>query len=119
MATQVEQKELGAYYTSSSVAEVLVGWAIRTHEDRVLDPSCGEGVFLVAAAARVAALQEHPSSQIHGIEIDNKVFHQSLVPLLQRLSIPEENVLVADFFDVRASERPWGKRREIRQGRSG
>ena len=106
MATQVEQKELGAYYTSSRVAEVLVGWAIRGHEDRVLDPSCGEGVFLEAAAARVIALKGRPLSQIHGIEIDPKVFRQALVPLLEKLSIPQRNVLVSDFFDVRASEYP-------------
>jgi len=106
VATQVEQKEFGAYYTSTRVAELLVGWAVRHHDDRVLDPSCGEGVFLEAAAARVTALEGQPLSGVHGIEIDPKVFRRTLVPLLRRFLIPEENVSVSDFFDVRASEHP-------------
>ncbi len=106
MATQVEQKEFGAYYTSTRVAELLVGWAVRNHDDRVLDPSCGEGVFLEAAAARVTALKGQPSSQVHGIEIDPKVFRRTLAPPLRRFLIPEENVRISDFFDVRASDHP-------------
>jgi len=104
--TQVEQKEFGAYYTSTRVAELLVRWAVRNHDDRVLDPSCGEGVFLEAAAVRVTALKGQPLSQVHGIEIDPKVFRRTLAPLLRRFLIPEENVCVSDFFDVRASEQP-------------
>lgn len=104
VATQVEQKEFGAYYTSTRVAELLVGWAVRNHDDRVLDPSCGEGVFLEAAAVRVTALKGQPLSQVHGIEIDPKVFRRTLAPLLRRFLIPEENICVSDFFDVRASE---------------
>jgi adenine-specific DNA methylase len=106
VATQVAQKEFGAYYTSTRVAELLVGWAVRNREDRVLDPSCGEGVFLEAAAARVAALKGQASSQVHGIEIDPKVLRRSLIPLLRRFLIPEENVRISDFFDVSAPDQP-------------
>lgn len=106
VATQVAQKEFGAYYTSTRVAELLVGWAVRNHDDRVLDPSCGEGVFLEAAAARVTALKGQASSQVHGIEIDPKVLRRSLAPLLRRFLIPEENVRISDFFDVRAPDQP-------------
>jgi adenine-specific DNA-methyltransferase len=38
------------------VANALVRWAVRSSSDTVLDPSCGEGVFLVAAQARLAEL---------------------------------------------------------------
>jgi len=79
---------------------------VRNRDDRVLDPSCGEGVFLEAAAVRVTALKGQPLSQVHGIEIDPKVFRRTLAPLLRRFLIPEENVCVSDFFDVRASEQP-------------
>ncbi len=99
MATQVEQKEFGAYYTSTKVAELLVGWAVRNQHDRVLNPSSGEGVFIEAAAARIIALNARPSSQVHGIEIDPKVFRQRLAPMLRRFLIPEENVRVSDFFE--------------------
>lgn len=45
-----ERKALGAYYTGSDVARFLARWAIRPG-DRVLDPSCGDGVFLEHALA--------------------------------------------------------------------
>ncbi len=80
MATSVGQKQFGAYYTSSQVADLLVGWAVRSRDDRVLDPSCGEGVFLEAAATRVAALKGQPPSQVYGVEINPEVFRETFVP---------------------------------------
>ena len=104
MESRLPQKELGAYYTPSKVAETLVKWAVRDAEDRVLDPCCGDGVFVEAAASRVAALGGRPSFSVFGIELDLKVFRQSLAPLLGKLSIPECNVSVSDFFDVTTSQ---------------
>ncbi len=50
------QKLLGAVYTPSRVAAALVRWAVRSPMDRVLDPACGDGVFLTAARTRLADL---------------------------------------------------------------
>lgn len=44
----------GGYYTSAEVAEWLCAWAIRSPNDRVLEPSCGDGAFLAAAATAFA-----------------------------------------------------------------
>ena len=41
----------GGYYTPSELAQWLSSWAIRSATDRVLEPSCGDGSFLAAAAA--------------------------------------------------------------------
>ena len=46
----------GGYYTSSEVAAWLCAWAIRHASDVVLEPSCGDGSFLVAAADRFTQL---------------------------------------------------------------
>ena len=43
----------GGYYTSPELAGWLSSWAIRSARDRVLEPSCGDGVFLDAAANRL------------------------------------------------------------------
>lgn len=51
-----ENKLRGGYYTSPQVAQWLATWAIRSAKDRILEPSCGDGVFLEAAAKRYAAL---------------------------------------------------------------
>src|SRR4051812_10894797 len=42
-------KSRGGYYTSADLADWLCAWAIRTSDDRVLEPSCGDGSFVEAA----------------------------------------------------------------------
>lgn len=46
------RKRLGAFYTDDTVVEFLVAWGLRRPRRRVLDPSCGDGRFLEAAARR-------------------------------------------------------------------
>lgn len=106
MATQVTRKQLGAFYTPSQVAQVLVDWAIRSPNDRVLDPACGEGIFLQASAGRLAQLKGDAPHQVFGIEIDQAVLRDFLLSLLAELSIPSDNIIVSDFFDVGASALP-------------
>lgn len=42
------RKRNGAYYTPDALAAMLVRWAVRSSQDRLLDPSCGDGRFLVS-----------------------------------------------------------------------
>lgn len=46
------RKARGAFFTPPSVARFIVDWAVRTTEDAVLEPSCGEAVFLHRAGRR-------------------------------------------------------------------
>ena len=41
------RKHLGQYFTPADVARSLVTWVVATPGDRLLDPSCGDGQFLV------------------------------------------------------------------------
>ena len=50
------EKTRGAVYTPPGIAAALARWAIRSSGDSVLDPACGEGVFLSAARARLGDL---------------------------------------------------------------
>ena len=49
-ATRNPGKLRGGYYTPMDLAHWLCAWAIRSVDDRILEPSCGDGVFLEAAA---------------------------------------------------------------------
>jgi len=62
-------KVLGAVYTPPRVAEALVRWAVRSPAERVLDPACGDGVFLAAARKRLAQLGSADPRPM-GIDID-------------------------------------------------
>lgn len=62
----------GGYYTEPSVAAWLTSWAIRSPSDRILEPSCGEGEFLLAAARGFKNLGVSNSAianQLSGVEV--------------------------------------------------
>src|SRR5439155_2543653 len=70
------RKELGQFFTPEDLARTLVRWVIRNSQDRLLDPSCGDGRFLVSHDRSVGVeLDPHfarnayaraPSALIHG-----------------------------------------------------
>ena len=47
------RKLRGGYYTPSALADYLCKWAIRNPFERVVEPSCGDGSFVQAAAERL------------------------------------------------------------------
>jgi adenine-specific DNA methylase len=62
----------GGYYTPPAIAEWLCKWAITSTTSRILEPSCGDGVFMESAASRLASLGASPDSilkQLFGVEI--------------------------------------------------
>ena len=63
-------KHLGQVFTPEEIARPLAHWAIRNKTDLLLDPSCGDGRFLVHHAAST------------GIEVDqeNAILAKKLVP---------------------------------------
>lgn len=71
--TALDQDKLrGGYYTSTEIAGWLCEWAIRKPTDVVLEPSCGDGSFLSAAARRFIELGANGSEiadRLTGVEI--------------------------------------------------
>src|SRR6266446_8176456 len=63
------EKVRGAVYTPPRIASALTRWAVRSKDDRVLDPACGEGVFLSAARTRLGDLGARKPVCI-GVDID-------------------------------------------------
>ena len=62
-------KARGAFYTPPAVAAFLARWAVRTSEDRVLEPSAGDGAFLRALRDRFHDLgQDDIAGRILAIE---------------------------------------------------
>lgn len=57
----LDQKRSGAYFTPGDVARALVAWVAQSPSDRLLDPSCGDGQFLVAHHKSVG-VEQNPKS---------------------------------------------------------
>jgi adenine-specific DNA-methyltransferase len=91
------QKARGAFFTPPAIADYLAAWAVGDNaESRVLDPSCGEAVFLLAAARRLRELgrdTDQIASQVYGVDIEE--------PSLAEAS----RLLSAEGLDARLIER--------------
>lgn len=98
---------VGAYWTPPKLAAVLVEWAVRHPGDRVIDPSCGDGVFLEAAANRLAFLGSHgeTGTQLVGMEIDKGSARQA-TERLQGSHGLSPSIEARGFFDALPSLTP-------------
>jgi adenine-specific DNA methylase len=101
-----ERKDLGAFYTDAQVADFLVWWAVRSADDTVLDPCFGGGVFLDSACRRAVSLSGHPSEQIYGVEIDERVHADTARSLDVAYGVSPANLLRANFFELDATSIP-------------
>ncbi len=95
-----DQKLRGGYYTPAPIAEFLAQWAIRSPQDTVLEPSCGDGSLLLAAAnalLRQGATPDTVAELLYGIEIIPEEATK-VVQQLTSLGISDTCVHIGDFF---------------------
>jgi methylase of polypeptide subunit release factors len=93
------RKSLGAFYTGKSAADRLVEWAIRDGADAVLDPSCGDGVFLDAANSKLRILG-CGSPKVYGVDVSAdalKLAHERL---------ETADLVQCDFFSLTPHDLP-------------
>ncbi|MDY0168464.1 MAG: N-6 DNA methylase [Thermoguttaceae bacterium] len=92
----------GGYYTPPALAEWLCRWAIRRPTDRVLEPSSGDGVFLVEACKRLLSLgATRPDAMrgVRGVEIAHEEARKARARLKEVLGAgPNGRVVRSDFF---------------------
>lgn len=98
--TQALRKERGAFFTPSEITRFISEWAIRTPDDKVLEPSAGDAAFLVAAVQRLRQLSSkannHPT--VSGVEIHE---HSAQVAAQRVASVGgTAEILHNDFFAV-------------------
>jgi len=70
------RKQLGAYYTPDAVVRSLVRWAARYSSDRMLDPACGDGRFLIEHANSVGVEQDVAAAAIVHQRVPGALIHQ-------------------------------------------
>lgn len=93
------RKARGAFFTPPEICRYIADWAIRTGDDAVLEPSCGEAAFLVAAAERLATLPaSRDQRSLRGFELHEPTARDARAQL-HGLGI-NVGIEVADFFDV-------------------
>lgn len=107
--SRIEKRQLGQFYTPVALAKRLVDEVVLTARTTVLEPSAGDGAFVLPLIERFMALHEGSERErlrrvltenVFAIEIDRKA-HASLLGAIERRwgGLPEQhNLLCGDFF---------------------
>lgn len=92
------RKQRGAFFTPYAIAEHLADWALRGvgNEGLVLDPTCGEGVFLLAAAAQLS--KQERAGKLFGVDLHAASLGET-ERLLSAEGSTDRELLVGDFFN--------------------
>ena len=97
------RKDRGAFFTPFPIADFLVAWALAGRTDAtVLDPTCGEGVFLLAAGQRLAAAGasvRQIAEQLHGVDLHAASLDET-TRLLGAAGLRAQ-LIADDFFEQR------------------
>jgi adenine-specific DNA methylase len=96
-----QRKSLGAFYSPQSLVEPMVSWAITRAGQEVLDPSCGDGVFLEHAALRLRHLGVPPdraASLLRAVDLNPEAARVTRSRVSSVLGRSFENVRVESFF---------------------
>ncbi|MGB8963739.1 MAG: N-6 DNA methylase [Pseudonocardiaceae bacterium] len=99
--TAEARKARGAFFTPPELCQYVADWAIRSASDDVLEPSCGQAAFLLAAGARLdtlAALAGQVRGGLHGVELHRDSARQA--EAFVRAAGHEACVAAGDFFLV-------------------
>jgi adenine-specific DNA-methyltransferase len=96
------RKARGAFFTPETLSRYVTDWAVRSPEDKILEPSCGEAAFLLSAVERLAALRQATGSEalprLDGVEL-HEASAASARRLLHTAGV-DADVKVGDFFTL-------------------
>ncbi len=95
------QKLRGGYYTPAEITQFIAEWAITNVNDKVLEPSCGDGNFIEAAIVRfkeLGASKTELKKNIKGIELITEEYDKAKQRTLN-LGVNSNSIVNADFFE--------------------
>ena len=107
-----ERKKYGQFYTRVEVVDLINSFCINSGLEKVMDPACGGGTFLVRAYARKHEQdprREHGKllSDLFGVDVDEFATHLTTINLATRDLIDAENypqIVRSDFFDLKTDK---------------
>ena len=100
IVNETKKKLRGGYYTPVDLAEFLVRWVKEIKPKKILEPSCGDGIFF-EAIKKVGGLSR---ATLVGIEFDGKnykeILHYSDIPEIGKvIDYNREERFYIDLFE--------------------
>ncbi|MBI4333616.1 MAG: SAM-dependent DNA methyltransferase [Chloroflexi bacterium] len=107
-----ERHNLGQYFTSPDVVDLILKFCVQHEDDKVLDPACGAGTFLVRAYQHKRLMNQKKSHEailetLWGNDIAKFPAHLATINLaINDLGVDKNypNVLQEDFFALLVGE---------------
>ncbi|QNT76117.1 HsdM family class I SAM-dependent methyltransferase [Dehalogenimonas etheniformans] len=105
---QTERHQLGQYFTPENLVDLVLAFCVRERDDKVLDPTCGTGTFLLRAynkKMRHLGLVDHKRllPQIWGVDIAHFPAELATINLFRQDLSNYANfprIIVKDFFEI-------------------
>jgi len=96
------RKARGAFFTPAAIADFLAWWAVGGDPSaKVLDPTCGEAVFLLAAARQLRQSGADPGNldqQVFGVDVHERSLDEAM-RLLEAEGL-DAHLIPDDFFNL-------------------
>jgi tRNA G10 N-methylase Trm11 len=121
---QDERHTLGQYFTSADIVDLILQFCSQNENDKLLDPSCGAGTFLVRGYQQKKLMNQHKKHEeildkLWGNDIAKFPVHLSTINLaINDLGVMKNypNILQSDFFALQVGphgfdNENWRKRR--------
>lgn len=110
-----EKKDLGQFYTPQEIVNYIVNFLDIKQDSKILDPTCGCGVFLVTAYNHLKQINPNALNHIYGVDSNNSATKIARINLWLRngqdsnsLKILEKNIKIGNsivgnrFIDKKA-----------------
>ncbi len=118
-----ERHDLGQYFTSPDVIDLILNFCSKHEIDKILDPSCGAGTFLVRAYQHKKVMNQRLEHEeildtLWGNDIAKFPAHLSTINLAIKDLSKEKNypnIIQKDFFDLLVSPRGFELPTETRK----
>jgi hypothetical protein len=109
---QDERHNLGQYFTSPDVVDLILKFCLYHEDDKILDPACGAGTFLVRAYQHKKLMNQYKEHEeiletLWGSDIAKFPAHLATINLaINDLSVDKNypNILQEDFFTLLSQE---------------
>jgi len=109
---QDERHTLGQYFTSPDVVDLILKFCLHHEDDKILDPACGAGTFLVRAYQHKKLMNQYKEHEdiletLWGNDIAKFPAHLATINLaINDLGVDKNypNILQEDFFSLLVAE---------------
>jgi type I restriction-modification system DNA methylase subunit len=127
---QDERHNLGQYFTNPDVVDLILRFCLHHEDDKILDPACGAGTFLVRAYQHKKLMNQYKSHEeilgsLWGNDIAKFPAHLSTINLaINDLGVDRNypNILQEDFFRLLVAQQgfevpeSWRRARAVTLG---